>query len=72
MDPVLAYVSPKIGCWTEAFFFEVFMTDSSMGVYYNFLVVALEEPSPIFASFILGALDKHLVVGFIEGILPAA
>jgi hypothetical protein len=69
---VLASVSPKTGGWTKDFFVEVFMTDSTLGVYSNFLVVPGEEPSPISASFSLGALDKHLVVGFLGGILPTA
>jgi hypothetical protein len=34
-------------------------------------VVPEEEPSPVSASFSLGALDERLVVGFIDGFLPA-
>jgi hypothetical protein len=35
------------------------------------LAVPGEEPSPVSSSFILGAFDEHLVVGFLGGILPA-
>jgi hypothetical protein len=72
LDSVLASVSPKTGGWTKAFFVEVFMTDSSLGVYSNFLAVPGEEPSPFSTSFILGALGECLVVEFLDDILPAA
>jgi hypothetical protein len=72
LDLVLSSISPKVKGWIRAFFVEVFMTDSSLGVYSNYLVVPGEEPSPVSSSFSLGALVKRLVVGFLEGILPAA
>jgi hypothetical protein len=47
------------------------MIGYTLGVYSNCLVVPREETSPIFSSFSLGSLDEHLVVGFIDDILPA-
>jgi hypothetical protein len=72
LDLVLASVSPKAGGWTKYFFVDVLMTGSTLGAYSNCLVVPREEPSPVSASFSLGALDEHLVVGFLGDILPAA
>jgi hypothetical protein len=72
LDPVLAFVSPKIEGWTKVFLVEVLMTGSTLGVYSNYLTVPGEEPSPIFSSFILGALGERLVVVFLDEILPAA
>jgi hypothetical protein len=69
---VLSSVSPKRGVWTKDFFVEVFMTGSSLGVYSNYLTIPGEEPSPVSASFSLGSLGEHLVVGFLSEILPAA
>jgi hypothetical protein len=58
--------------WTKAFLDEIFMTDSSLGVYSNCLAVPEEEPSHVSTSSSLGALGECLVVGFVGGILPAA
>jgi hypothetical protein len=71
LDPVLASVSPKARGWTKYFFVVVLMTGSTLGAYSNCLAVPGEEPSPISGSFIFGALGEHLVVGFLDDILPA-
>jgi hypothetical protein len=63
-------VSSKARGKEKSFFVEVLMTGSTLGVYSNFLAVPGEEPSPVSASFILGALDKRMVVGFLSEILP--
>jgi hypothetical protein len=67
---VLAYVSLKTEGWTKAFLVEVFMTGSALEAYSNCLTVLGEEPSPVSASFSLGVIGEHLVVGFFSGILP--
>jgi hypothetical protein len=46
------------------------MTGSSLGVYSNFLAVLGEESSLVSMSFSLGALNKHLVLGFLNGMFP--
>jgi hypothetical protein len=56
----------------NALFVEVLMTGFALGAYSNYLVLPGEEPSPIFSSFILGALGECLVVGFLGGIFPKA
>jgi hypothetical protein len=70
LDSVLSSVSPKTEGWTKAFLVDVLMTGSTLGAYSNCLIVPREEPSPILASFSLGALGERLVVGFLGGILP--
>jgi hypothetical protein len=45
------------------------MIGSTLGVYSNCLAVLGEEPSPVLASFNLGDLGEHLVVGFLSDIL---
>jgi hypothetical protein len=72
LDLVLASISPKVEDWTKAFFVVVLMIGSTLGAYSNYLMVPKEEHSPILASFIFGDLGKHLVVGFLGGILPIA
>jgi hypothetical protein len=47
------------------------MNGSSLGVNYNSFAAAGEDPSPTSSSFSFGALEDHLVVGFIGGIVPA-
>ena len=71
MDPVLASVSPKVRGWMKTFFVVVLTTGSGLGTYSIFLAVPEEETSLVYGSFIFGALDEHLVVGFIGGIVPA-
>jgi hypothetical protein len=71
LDPVLASVSPKAGGWTKYFFVDVLMTGSGLCVNSNCLVTPGEEPSPNSGSFSFDALDDHLVVGFLGGIVPA-
>jgi hypothetical protein len=71
LDPVLAFVSPKAGGWEKTFFVDVLMTDLSLGAYSNCLAIPGEEPSHVSASFSLGALSEHRVVGFLGGIFPA-
>jgi hypothetical protein len=66
LDLVLASVSPKVEGWMKSFFVVVLTTGSTLGVYSNCLAVPGEEPSPIFGSFSFGALEKNLVVGFLE------
>jgi hypothetical protein len=68
LDPVLASVSSKVGGWMKTFFVVVLMTGSILGVYSNCFVAPREEPSPTSGSFNFGALDDHLVVGFLGGI----
>ena len=68
LDPVLSSISLKTKGWTKAFFVEVFMTGSTLEVYFYCLMVLGEEPSPVSASFSLGALDKRLIVGFLDEI----
>jgi hypothetical protein len=68
---MVASVSPKTEGWTKAFFVEVFMTESTLGVYSSCLATPGEEPSHVSASFSLGALEERLVVGFLSDILPA-
>jgi hypothetical protein len=46
------------------------MTGSSLGAYSSCFAAPGEEPSPISASFSLGALGEHLVVGFLNEIFP--
>jgi hypothetical protein len=55
----------------KSFFVVVLLIGFSLGVYSNCLMVPKEEPSPISGSFSFGSLDEHLVVGFLDGILPA-
>jgi hypothetical protein len=71
LDPVLASVSPKARGWIKTFFVVVLMTGSGLGVYSNCFATPGEEPSPTSGSFSFGALDDHLVVGFLGGIVPA-
>jgi hypothetical protein len=47
------------------------MTGSGLRVYSNCFATPGEEPSPNSGSFSFGALDDHLVVGFLGGIVPA-
>jgi hypothetical protein len=70
LDLVLSSVSPKSGGWAKNFFVDVLMTGSALGAYSNYLVVPGEEPLLVSASFILGALDECLVVGFLGDIFP--
>jgi hypothetical protein len=70
LDLVLSLVSSKAEGWTRSFFVVVLMTCSTLGAYSNYLMVLGEEPSPISIYFIFGALDKCLVVGFLDDILP--
>jgi len=72
LDPMLAFVSPKARGWKKSFFVDVLMTGFSLGAYSNSLVVPREEPSPVSTYFSLGALDEHLVVGFLGDILHVA
>jgi hypothetical protein len=67
---VLASISPKAGGWMKNFFISVLTTGSGLGMYSNFLVIPGEEPSLVSGSFFFGALDEHLVVGFLNGIVP--
>jgi hypothetical protein len=71
LDHVLDFVSPKVGGWMKAFFVDVLMTGSNLDMYSNCFVTHGEDPSPTSGSFSLGALDDHLVVGFLGGIVPA-
>jgi hypothetical protein len=70
LDHVLSYVSPKAGGWMKTFFVEVLMTGFGLGVYSNCLAALGKEPSPTSGSFSFGALDDHLVVGFVGDIVP--
>jgi hypothetical protein len=54
----------------KAFLVDVLMTSSCLGANSNCFVAPGEEPSPTSGSFSLGALDDHLVVGFLGGIVP--
>jgi hypothetical protein len=54
----------------KTFFVVVLMTVYGLGTYSNCLVVPREEPSPVSGSFSFGALGEHLVVGFINDIVP--
>jgi hypothetical protein len=56
----------------NAFFIEFLMTGFALGTYSNCLTLPREEPSPIYPSFILGALSKRLVVGFVGGIFSCS
>jgi hypothetical protein len=71
LDLMLSSVSPNIGGWKKAFLVEFFMTSSALGVYSNCLTVPGEETPPVSSSFSLGALGEHMVVGFLDDILPA-
>jgi hypothetical protein len=62
----------KTGGWTKYSFVDVLMTGFTLGVYSNCVSIPGEEPSHVSTYFSLGALEEHLVVGFIGGILPAA
>ena len=55
----------------KTFFLVVLTTCSGLGAYSNCLVVPREEPSPVSGSFSFSSLDEHLVVGFLDGIVPA-
>jgi hypothetical protein len=55
----------------KTFFVDVLMTDSGLIVYSNFFVAPREEPSPTSGSLSFSALDDHLVVVFLGGIVPA-
>jgi hypothetical protein len=55
----------------KAFFIDVLMTGSGLGVYSNCFATLGEEPSPTSSSFSFDALDDHLVVEFLGGIVPA-
>jgi hypothetical protein len=68
---MLASVSPKARGWMKTFFVVVLMTSSGLGAYSNCFVIPGEEPSPTSGSFSFGALDDHLVVGFLGDIVPA-
>jgi len=54
----------------KSFFVDVLIIGSGLGANSNRFVSPGEEPSPTFGSFILGALDDCLMVGFIRGIVP--
>jgi hypothetical protein len=71
LDPILAFVSAKDGGWMKSFFIAVLMTGYGLGVYSNCLAALGEEPLPTSGSFSFGALDDRLVVGFLDGIVPA-
>jgi hypothetical protein len=70
LELVLHFVSPKARGWMKSFFIDVLMTGSSLNVYSNYLMTLGEEPSPTSGSFNFGALDDHLVVGFLGNIVP--
>jgi hypothetical protein len=56
--------------WLKTFFVVVLTTGSNLGTYSNCLAVPQEECSLVSGSFIFGALGEHLVVGFIDDIVP--
>jgi hypothetical protein len=68
---MLDSISPKNGGWIKTFFIVVLMIGFILRVYSNCLVAPGEEPLPTSSSFNIGALDDHLVVGFLRGIFPA-
>jgi hypothetical protein len=47
------------------------VTGSGLVVYSNYFMAPREETSPTSGSFIFGALDDNLVVGFLGVIVPA-
>ena len=49
----------------------VLITGSNLRVYSNCFAAPGEEPSPTSSSFSFSALDDHLVVVFLGGIVPA-
>jgi hypothetical protein len=72
LDLVLSSVSLKAKGWEKSFFVNVLMIGSTLGVYSNCLMVSGDKPSPVLASFSLGTLGEHLVVGFLGGIFPTS
>jgi hypothetical protein len=71
LDPILSSVSPKVGGWMKTFFVAILMTGYGLGAYSNYLAVLEEEPSHVSGYFRFGALDEHLVVGFLGDIVLA-
>jgi hypothetical protein len=71
LDLVIASISPKAGGWMKTFFVAVLTIGSGIRTQSNYLVVLGEEPSPVSGSFSFGALNEHLMVGFLGDIILA-
>jgi hypothetical protein len=64
-------MSSNIGGWENSFLVDVQIIGSAFEVKSSSLAVPSEDPSPTFASFLLGVLGELLVVHFLGCIFPA-